>query len=276
MALLLGFVLLGWQWASQGKNWEGLGRSESGAGPLPSLSQLEFEVQPDDSGLTLAPDEAPTASLDSRQEPADLSDQLPSEWLATMQDGRLGLSPSEQTGLDQSLQRVRSQTAAELSHAAARDVGFVRLNEHPEQYRGRLLEFPGTLWDLSLFREGDPTRTGDEVYEAWLYTPDAANHPTRVLFTDLPATLQPGQRLNQPVQCAGYFIQRYGYATSNGTHIAPLFVAKTLLPQSGSTVAAQVRSGKTGQRWLGEWLVVVATSAMLIWFLTRTRKPNEM
>ncbi len=272
-ALLLGLVLIGWQWASQSKNGEWLGRSGNEA--LPSLNTIQFEVQPNSTAQTLPPAETPVVSADSPQEPTDSAHRLPPDWLASMQDGRLGLSPAEQHSLNRAIDYVRSPTAIELPHTPLPPVGFVRLNQQPEQYRGQLLEFQGQLWNLSLFRDPTPETLGDEVYEAWLYTPDAGNHPTRVLFPHLPATLHPGQRLDQPVRCAGYFIQRYGYQTATGTHIAPLFVAHTLHPQPPTKAAVRTRSGKTWQHRLGELLVVGAASAMLIGYLTRTRPPSE-
>ena len=274
-ALLLGVVVIGWLWASPGNNDEWLGRSGPGSEAPPSFNSVEFEVQTNDTELTLAPDQAPVVSPATRQTPTDSAHRLPPDWLASTQDGRLWLSPAEQHSLDRAIDYVRSPTAIELSHAPLPHVGFVRLNQQPEQYRGQLLEFQGQLWNLSLFRDPTPETLGDEVYEAWLYTPDAGNHPTRVLFPHLPATLQPGQRLDQPVRCAGYFIQRYGYQTATGTHIAPLFVAHTLHPQPQTKAAARTRSGKTWQRRLGELLVVGAASAMLIGYLTRTRPPSE-
>ena len=273
VALLLGFVLIGWQWASQGQNWKRQDRAEPD--PLPSLNKLSFEVQPDAAELALTPDEVSILSVDSPVILPDSAKRLPPGWLAMMQDGRLGLSPSEQIGLDQTIEFVRAHNAAELPTPATRDVGFASVNEHPEQYRGRWLEFSGRLWTLSLLRAGGPERTGDEVYEAWLYTPDAANHPTRVLFLDLPATLKLGERLDQPVRFSGCFIKRYGYATARGTHLAPLFVAKTLVLDPEAKTAIPVHRGKTWHRWLGELLVIGAASVLMIWYLTRARKPSH-
>ena len=268
--LLLIFLWLAGQWAIQQLWTDG-----TGADPQPSLSHINFEATHEEAGLTLAPEEAPLTAPESAEASAASLVRLPSAWLETMQDGRLGLSSLEQLALDRTLQRVRFLDASELQNAATRDVGFATLNTHPEQFRGQLLDVEGSLWNLSLFRDGDPTHPGDEVYEAWLYTPDAGDHPTRVLFTDLPTTLKPGGRLNQPVRCVGYFLKRYGYPTARGTHVAPLFVARTLLPQSRVTPPAQVRTHKSWQRWLIELLVVGVTAAVMIGYLSRTRKPLD-
>ncbi len=264
--LLLAFVLLGTQWAAQGKNWGWLTGSPADSDPQSELTELDFEVKPQ---VKSAPGEARPTSPIERGDSADWSPRLPAEWLATMQDGSLGLTPSEQKGLDLAIQHVRS----EATDAADCDVGFVMLNEHPEQHRGRLLEFRGTLWKLNLLSAASIDPLGEAIYEAWLYTPDAGNHPMRVLFTDLPPTLKPGKRLDQPVQFSGYFLKRYGYETAGGTHLAPLFVAKTLVPLSDAVPPSESRAVKSGRRWLIELFIAVAASAFLIWWLSRVPPP---
>lgn len=268
--LVLAFVMLAMQWAGQRKNWVWLTGTPENADSLPELTPLDFQVKPQ---LTDAdnPAAGPTISLEPNHS-ADLSQRLPDEWLASMQDGSLGLSASEQQGLDLAIQHVRTQATA--IGPAPEQVSFLGLNAHPEQFRGRWLELRGTLWKLSQLNESPPAPPGEEVYDAWLYTPDAGNHPTRVLFTELPATLKPGERLDQPVQFSGYFIKRYGYETAAGTHLAPLFVAKTLVPLFGAIVPTEVRVAKTWPRRLKELFVVIAASAFLIWRLTRTKPPS--
>ena len=262
-ALLLGVVLVGWWWTLE---WGDRGLVP-GAGSLSALSQIDFEVRPDGASPTPLREESSPASSASRA----VAYRLPPAWLEMMQDARLGLTPSEQIGLDRVLQHVRSEAANQLPSTATRAVGFVSLHQHPEQYRGQWLKIEGTLWKLSRLAPGAQAHPGEEVYEAWLYTPDAGNHPTRVLITDLPPTLKPGGRLNQPVACAGYFIKRYGYKTLRGTHIAPLWVARTLHPISAVQVAPPAPPGKSWRRRLGELLVVVAASALLIGYLLHSR-----
>ncbi len=267
LVLLLVFVMLGMQWAAQGKNWVWLTGANEKTDSLPELTRLDFRVKPQ-----LVKPQIQAARSTSPFEPnnaADSSQRLPTEWLATMQDGSLGLTPSEQMGLDSVIQHVRSEATGPVADR----VGFVTLNVHPEQYRGRLLEFRGTLWKLNLLSPGSIDPPVDEVYQAWLYTPDAGNHPTRVLFTDLPPTLKPGERLDQPVQFSGYFLKRYGYETAGGTHLAPLFVAKTLVPLSDAVPPSESRAVKSGRRWLIELFIAVAASAFLIWWLSRVPPP---
>ena len=266
LTLLLVFVILGMQWAAQGKNWGWLTGGHEDVDPLPELTRLDFQVKPRQ--VHSDHQDARRTSPIEPNHSAESSRQLPSEWLATMEDGSLGLTPSEQNGLDWAILHVRSPGSGLI----AEHVGFVALNEHPGRYRGRLLDIRGTLWKLSLLDAGSVDPPGEEVYEAWLYTPDAGDHPTRVLFTDLPATLTPGERLNQSVQFSGYFLKRYGYETAGGTHLAPLFVAKTLVHLSEAITPAEARIVKSGRRRLVELFMAVAASAFLIWRLSRARQ----
>lgn len=266
LVLLLTFVMLGMQWAAQGKNWAWLTGTQVDSDSLPELTRLDFQVKPQPT-KPLTQVARPPASVPPIHS-ADLSQHLPAEWLASMVDGSLGLTPAEQQGLDSVIQHVRTTSAA---GPVPDHVGFVALNEHPERYRGRRLEFRGTLWKLGQLSASPPAPPGHEVYEAWLYTADAGNHPTRVLFTDLPAALQPGERLDQPIEFSGYFLKRYGYETAGGTHLAPLFVATTLVPLTEAVPPVAVPTAKTGRRLLIELLVAIAVSATFIWRVTRTR-----
>lgn len=281
LVMLLGLMLIGVQWVSQKEHWEWLVPSKSQSPPLPSLTKLDFQVKTDSASPALAPGEIRIATPGSPDLPAvqfagvDSSGELPADWLAEMDDGRLGLLRSEQASIDQVLERVRSLSEATLHTAASHDVGFVTLNDRPSQYRGKRLGFQGILWKLSLLEEGAEPRSGDPVYDAWLYTPDAANNPTRVLFTELPATLNLGEQLDQPIEFSGYFIKRYGYATPGGTHVAPLFVARTLALRPFTAATAKVKTDPPWGRWLAGLIAACAASGFLIWRLARDMRPSR-
>ena len=46
LVIVLGFVLLGMQWAAQGKHWAWLTGAPNEADPLSALTALDFQVQP--------------------------------------------------------------------------------------------------------------------------------------------------------------------------------------------------------------------------------------
>ena len=281
LVMLLGLVFIGVQWASQKEHWEWLVASKSQSPPLPSLSKLDFQVKTDPVSPALSAGEIRITSPGSAEKSAlqtasvDSYAEIPADWLSEMDDGRLGLLRSEQASIDQVLERVRAISEATLHQAAARDVGFVTLNDRPNEYRGKLLGFTGILWKLTLNDEGAEPRNSEPVYDAWLYTPDAANNPTRVLFTELPATLKLGEQLDQPVEFSGYFIKRYGYATPGGTHVAPMFVARTLALRPITAVTAKAKTEPNGSLWLTGLLVACAGSGLLIWRISRDKRPSR-
>ncbi len=281
LVMLLGLVFIGVQWASQEEHWKWLVSSKSQSPPRPSLSKLDFQAKTDPVRSSLDAGEIKIAPPDSDEKsvPETVSahspTEIPANWLAGMDDGRLGLLRSEQASIDQALERVRSLSNSALDTAATRDVGFVTLNDRPNEYRGKLLRFTGILWKLTLIDEGAEPRNSEPVYDAWLYTPDAANNPTRVLFTELPATLKFGEQLDQPIQFSGYFIKRYGYATAGGTHVAPMFVARTLTPRPVKTATAKAKVDPNWSRWLAGLLVACVTSGFLIWKLSHDMRPSR-
>jgi hypothetical protein len=256
--MLLGFMLIAVQWAAQGRNWTWLVPEKAPTSAQTELKPLDFKVKPH-SAPPLAPGEVRVTTETTPGTPAitSVESRLPAESLASMDDGRLGMLRAEQIAVDQIVAQVRGLDVPTMLRSAGRDVGFVELNDRPAEYRGRLLAFRGTLWRL--------TPQGDDLFEAWVYTSDAANNPTRVLLTELPAAITPGNKLDQPIEFAGYFIKRYGYATERGTHVAPLFVARTLTLKPAIGASQKLRRQ---QSWL-QWILGLAVACFATLFLFR-------
>lgn len=267
--MLLGCVLIAVQWAAQKRNWTWLVPEKAPDSAQAELKPLDFKVKP--RSAPLAPGEVlittDTPARTTSPQPTSVELLLAAESLASMDDGRLGMLRAEQDAVDQIVEHVRQLDSQTMQKSAGRDVGFVELNDRPADYRGRLLAFRGTLWRLAPLR--------DDLFEAWLYTVDAANNPTRVLLTELPAGIQPGNQLDRQVEFAGYFIKRYGYATERGTHVAPLFVARTLIPQAAVTASQRLRPAQTWPQWIAGLAVAGLATLVLLRQLSRDmRRPK--
>lgn len=265
--MLLGFMLIAVQWAAKARNWTWLvPEKQSPSSPDVELKQLDFKVKPRGEA-TLAAGEVrieadPPADTISKST-TSVEAQLAFETLSVMDDGRLGTLRSEQLVIDQLIQRVRSTDPIQLMQLARRDVGFVELNDRPADHRGQLLAFTGILWRLTQLA-GEATPPGDELYEAWIMTSDAANNPSRILLTELPTGITLGNQLNRPVEFAGYFIKRYGYATERGTHIAPLFVSRTIQNRTIERLPGTLRPGSSNSQWIAG-LAFAVFGSLLIW-----------
>lgn len=265
--MLLGFMLIAVQWAAQGRHWTWL-VPEKTAGQ-PELKPLDFKVKTR-TASPLAPGEVRIAvetSLPQAAEAGTLASVLPGDTLTSMDDGRLGMLRTEQAAVDQVVAQVRGLNAESLLQSARRDVGFVELNDRPAEHRGQLLAFRGTLWRLTPLQD---------IYEAWIITADAANNPTRVLLTELPAGFVPGNQIDRQVEFAGYFIKRYGYATEGSTHVAPMFVARTLVPVKMPGVAQRLRPEQTWTQWISGLVVAGFATLFLLRRLSREmRRPEK-
>lgn len=246
LVALLGFVVMAIQWAAREENWQWMmGFDQSPSPPEIPLQELNFQVHPDATSPTEPAIEMAAPRIHEHHEGAaspfhaSTETTLPPGLLDGMDDRRLGLLRSERVQIDAVLERVRRLTDHQLATGADRDVGFIPLNDRPDEYRGRLLHFDGILWRLSKFHEGAAETPNDDLYEAWLYTPDAGNNPTRVLCTQIDPPLRIGDQVDQPVSFDGYFVKRYGYATGTGMHVAPLFVAKAVYCRTAHTHPSQ-------------------------------------
>lgn len=173
---LLGLVVIGIEWSAQKRNWAWItGR----ALPNPTMEQVTPRR-----GLP-GIDESPSTSL-------------PLDRLSGMDDRRLGLLREEQTALDTVIKQIRTLSDEALTRDAVGGVEFVTLHDRPGEYRGRLMRFEGTLWQLSCSHEGEPSIAEDDLYEAWLFPPDAGNNPLRVLCTAISPTLRIGKLNRSP------------------------------------------------------------------------------
>lgn len=246
LVALLCMVLVAIQWAANPAHWvwfTQMGDKGQGAAaanheePGPTLDDVHFRALPDDHkplppGVFRAefePDQKPTGSP-----PSDESDStsLPADLLAGEKDDQLSLLRAELPAISYVIDRVRDTDEVDLDHAAIQDVTFPLLMTRPDDYRGKLLTFAGTLRQLQPLSPTGGEDFGGGVYDGWMFTPTSDNHPYRVLVTELPANLSTGTEMDVPVQFTGYFIRRYGYLAQGGETSAPMLIGKTfrLLP----------------------------------------------
>ncbi|MGL4460608.1 MAG: hypothetical protein ACRC1K_00490 [Planctomycetia bacterium] len=118
-----------------------------------------------------------------------------------------------------------------LRSAARRDVLFANLWNDPDAHRGKPIHVEGVLRQLTLY-DGQQLKNPYSVpafYEAWIFTQDQSDNPTKLLFTELPAGLAPGVKLAEYVRFNGFFlkIERYGDQGGNDRG-APVLVGAKL------------------------------------------------
>jgi hypothetical protein len=149
------------------------------------------------------------------------------EALAAVDDDSL-FGRQEQPAWIQTLLTLRSVDPRGL-RAAAAPVTFPELVGQPQSFRGRAVRFGGTLRGLER-RPAPANDYGfDHYWQAWIEPGDGAAAPIMVHALEVPAGLEEGMKLDQPVEIVGYFLKNTAYqARDRQMRRAPMVLAVTL------------------------------------------------
>lgn len=161
---------------------------------------------------------------------AQLETRFDKRILAKVKDNTIGILHDEANAYYELLNHARNLKPAELEAAGLTDVQYINLMDQPNRFRGEPITIHGDLWRLRTFAASPNPQGIQNVYEAWIFTADSANHPYRVICTSVPADFEVGDNLRKPVQVTGYFFKREGYASNGGMHVAPTLLANSLSP----------------------------------------------
>ena len=208
----------------------------------------------------------------------------PAAMLLDFVQDRTELSYEERTAYFGILDHARRVPAADLRQAAAdfvhrrwsesRDLHtpeeqdfplFADMLKRPAEYRGQPVLLRGHIIRLVKY-PGDDAYGLDELYEAWLVTPDAQQHPTTIVFSELPPGLSPGDELVDGVMVSGYFLKLHLYSSrDNKGRVAPLILARTVSVSGPPTMALPLPAWVIYAVILG----LIAAVAYFVWRSSR-------
>ena len=162
------------------------------------------------------------------------------------------------------LVRAHKTAAGAFAKGARRDLTFAHLFEEPAKYRGQIVHIEGLLRRLRKFdaarlaaKEGVPA-----LYEGWVFDAEYGYNPYCVIVTELPKSIQIGEKLDRHVSFDGYFFKRYRYKAADGVRDAPLLIGRTLTPSASQGTAANARAP-----WLDSstpWLLIAFLAILLV------------
>jgi len=162
------------------------------------------------------------------------------------------------------LVRAHKTAAGAFAKGARRDLTFAHLFEEPAKYRGQIVHIEGLLRRLRKFdaarlaaKEGVPA-----LYEGWVFDAEYGYNPYCVIVTELPKSIQIGEKLDRHVSFDGYFFKRYRYKAGDGVRDAPLLIGRTLTPSASQGTAANARAP-----WLDSstpWLLIAFLAILLV------------
>lgn len=119
-----------------------------------------------------------------------------------------------------------------FQNSATRGLSYANLFLEPTLHRGKVVHFEGRLKRLIRFEPPEETKLDGvtDQYEGWMFNPDTLGaNPVCVVFTDLPAGLEPGDKLDVRVGFDGYFFKKYRYKGADTLRDAPLLIGHTII-----------------------------------------------
>jgi len=122
------------------------------------------------------------------------------------------------------LKRAREARPADLAERARRDVGFRELWDHPEDYRGVLLELRGFCRHID--SSGSKLGAGGRLHEVWITLPEGELTPFVCIAEKLPEGFAINATNSEPVVFLGFFLKVMAYDSGEGRRGAPLLIGR--------------------------------------------------
>jgi hypothetical protein len=157
---------------------------------------------------------------------------------------------------------------------AAQPVSFTELFGQPASFRGRAVQFKGTLRRLERVRAPANDFDVTDYWQGWLEPAAGPASPIVVHFLRIPAGMPEGLKISEPVEVAGYFFKRYAYKATDTIRRAPLVLA--IEPDWKPRPPAQAADTSLATILLVSMVsLVVAGVVATLFGSTRNRPPPE-
>jgi hypothetical protein len=181
--------------------------------------------------------ELPASSLPTDIDPEE-AEAAKEEFQAVI-DGSENIQPQEMFAYKRLLNWVCSQTFAEMSRRADKNVAFNKFYQSPDEYRGQLFKFNLTV---QLARDLDKKHDGVELFDIWGTTEESGAWLYNAVVIGLPKGMSIGRNIEEKVSLAGYFFKLQGYQPAGAKPgdkplKAPLFVGRLVWRPAGKQQA---------------------------------------
>jgi hypothetical protein len=178
----------------------------------------------------------------------------------------------------EALYKANLTSTGAFANSARRDLTFADLFNTPAKYRGEVVHFEGLLYRI---RRIDPPPNArikgvDHLYEGWVFDPQRYGvNPVCLVFTELPAGLAVGEKMNCQVSFDAYFFKKYRYQSADSkpgwAREAPLFIGRSpvLSPEKQPTSDSLAWSTPLLVGFLGMVLATGFIAIGLHWWFRR-------
>jgi hypothetical protein len=137
---------------------------------------------------------------------------------------RTPISLRDNAAISLLLGRAREKSAKNLAAASRRDIALPHLWETPERYRGVPVHLLGSARQVLRY----PSKLAPRgwLYEAWIFTPEAARVPYVCMFEDAPEGFPIGTGISERVVFNGYFLKVMKYQAGDVPRGAPVLIGR--------------------------------------------------
>jgi len=152
--------------------------------------------------------------------------------LESVEDNTPVRSGEEGLAFCEALVKAHKTSNQTFQNSVTRGLTYANLFLESKLHRGKVFHFEGRLKRLSRFEPPEETKLDGvaDQYEGWIFDPDIYGaNPVYVIFTDLPAGLEPADKLDVRVSFDGYFFKRCRYKAADTWRDAPLLIGHTII-----------------------------------------------
>jgi hypothetical protein len=210
---------------------------QAAQGPLATLATLAAAHQ---MGVAPLP-EAPIPFEPDAPKPIDKAEPLLAHMIQGIKDDKplpshWNQDEDEQRSYNIVLFEASRIPAGAFAKGARKDITYAHLLNHPSKYRGQIVHLEGTLRQLTRLEPPTTAKSAgvNDLYEGWVFDPQRFGaDPWCIVFTELPAGIAPGEKLNYSIAFDGYFFKRYLYQSRNTNKAerwrkSPLLIGRTV------------------------------------------------
>src|SRR5713226_353770 len=119
-----------------------------------------------------------------------------------------------------------------FQNSVTKGLTYANLFYESKLCRGKVVHFEGRLRRLIRFEPPGETKLDGvtDQYEGWVFDPEIYGaNPVCVVFTELPAGLEPRDKLDVRVSFDGYYFKKYRYKAADNWRDAPLLIGHTII-----------------------------------------------
>jgi hypothetical protein len=196
--------------------------------------------------------------------------------LDAVEDGKELHGGDEGLAFCEALVKADKTSQEAFARSATRALTYANLFSEPERHRGQVVHLEGRLKRIVRY---DPPKSTlldglKDQYEGWMFDPENLGaNPVCLVFTHLPAGLEPGDKLNVSVAFDGYFFKRYRYRSAEGkVRDAPLLIGHTVVVRQPSRESSEGEGMFSGLLMTSAWVFITGTIVVgvgLFWWYRR-------